>query len=142
VKSEANVTKKEQRAAIIAAGRKHLRAFLNAAKRHGTIYYDVPSVSRSGMSRQIKLWTISKGQLVRAWPGYGDHGTPEISALNYSDVMDVIAKDWGFSFEKRSFVVSGCGMDMVFALIDDLANKAYGWKYKVDYANRVRRDSL
>ena len=43
---------------IISAGRAHLRTWLLAAEAHGTIYYNVQSVSRSGMNRKISLSTI------------------------------------------------------------------------------------
>ena len=133
------MTKITKKQAYTNAGRAYLRTFLDAARKHGTIYYTIPHVARTGMSRRIQLITVAKGGILRLWPG----GLPDLDcpALD-SDAMDVIARDWGFSYKHRAFVIGGCGMDMVFALIDDLADRAYGYKGKEDYANAVRRESL
>lgn len=123
--------KKKERNAAIAGGRNYLKWWLQEAAKHGTIYYTIPHVARSGMSRRIVLGTIAAGRLITLWPNAVD-GSGDINDL------DAIAKDWRFSFHHRAFVIGGCGMDMVFALIDDLAGMAglNGGKY----ANSVRRE--
>lgn len=128
--------KKTERDAILASGRDYLGAWLLNALNHGTIYYTIPQVARSGMSRRIVLATI----VMR-------NGAPELSTLwprstapdgDDNEALDLIAKDWRFSFKHRAFVIGGCGMNMVFALIDDLASTAglEGGKY----ANSVRHE--
>lgn len=127
--------------AAVAAGRLYLADWLERAKEHGTIYYVIPSVSRSGMSRQIRLYTIDgRGpSMCHLWPG----ARPDYPADRYGEDLDAIARDWGFSFDKRAFVVGGCGMDMVFALVDSLASKAgVGGRGRDSYANTVRREGL
>lgn len=137
-------SKKDQ--AIIDAGRKHLRAWLKDAEKHGTIYYAIESVSRSGMNRKIVLSTIVKGrdgkpELMRLWPRLPDDAASSVG--DYSSALDIVARDWGFSFKARAFDVGGCGMDMVFALVSRLArmadDKGTGAN---DYANRVRREAF
>ena len=129
--------------AAVAAGRLYLADWLSKAHEHGTIYYVIQSVSRSGMSRQIRLYTIARRDggpaIVHLWPAAPE----DYPANRYSEDIDAIARDWGFSFDKRAFVVGGCGMDMVFALIDSLAHKAgVAGAGRSSYANSVRRDGL
>lgn len=145
--------------AIIAAGRKELWRWLKQAEKHGTIYYEVTHVARSGMSRRIVLQTIAhkneehrragrnesvgvdRVQLVNLFPSLPDDDFP--TWRDRSEALDIVAKDWGFSFKHRAFVIGGCGMDMVFAQVDYLASIA-GLKGNgaQSYANRVRRESF
>jgi hypothetical protein len=141
-----NATKatKVTKAQIIAAGRAHLRAWLTAAEAHGTIYYAIPRVARSGMSRQIVLSTIVTGrdgkpELSRLWPGLPDDVGGPLAGDAYRAALDTVARDWRFSFDARAFKIGGCGMDMVFALVDDLAGQA-GMDAK--YPNRVNREAF
>jgi len=131
---------------IIAAGRKELRAWLQAAEKHGTIYYAIESVSRSGMNRKIALSTIVKGrsgkpELKRLWPSLPEGF--DIGSRDYASHLDPVARDWGFSFKAGAFDVGGCGMNMVFALVSRLArmadDKGTGAN---DYANRVRQEAF
>jgi hypothetical protein len=154
-------TKVSRKQLILNAGRAHLKEWLLAAEAHGTIYYNVQSVSRSGMNRKIALSTIvydkndrggrGEARLVRLWPGYGEQDLPEELTRGsgaFASTLDVIARDWGFSYDVRAFNVSGCGTDMVYALVDSLAHKAGIGKLDPDgdgrttYANRVRRESF
>lgn len=141
-------TKKEHRDSIIAAGRASLKAWLIAAEKHGTIYYEVTNVAKSGMSRRIVLQTIrtvkGKPALWNLFPTLSEDGA---DWRTHSTNLDMVAKDLGYSFKFRAFVVGGCGMDMVFALIDNLAHLA-GINAKdcdgkrSSYANRVRHESF
>lgn len=128
-----------QRAAI-AEGRAYLHKWLSEAEQHGEIYYTIPHVARSGMSRRIVLATIrypalatddQRPQLHAIWPRTLDPNGDS------NETLEAIGRDWGFSFKHRAFIVGGCGMDMVFALVDDLAGKA---GMPRGYANRVRRE--
>ncbi|HEX9156010.1 MAG TPA: hypothetical protein VF819_10625 [Nitrospira sp.] len=132
---------------VIQEGRKVLRTWLEAAELHGKIYYKIESVSRSGMNRRISLSTIiigsdGKPEIEKLWPTLPEgRGTS-----TFVDDLDIVAKDWGFSFNSRTFNVGGCGMDMVFWLVDNLAYKA-GIPAKPSkgprsesYANRVKRE--
>lgn len=93
------------------------------------------------MSRRIVLGTIvpakhkgtvgpmvARYDLQMLWPRTLDRDDNE--------ALDIIGKDWRFSFKHRAFVVDGCGMDMVFALVDSLAARAG----LPGYANLVRRE--
>jgi len=140
-------TKTEQKNAIVNAGRKALALWLTQAEEHGTIYYNIDSVSRSGMSRRIVLSTIiigidGKPFLSRLWPRVSD----DMLTGSGSNELDIVAKDWGFDFTGRSFKVYGGGMDMVFALIDSLAKKAGLDSVRTPggkcYANRVNWESF
>ena len=150
-------TRKNLKADAIADGRKVLRAGLLRAEETGTIYYTIPSVSRSGMSRTITLHMVCHDRderygLVRCWPGLTDEFARGLTMNEHHAALDAVAKDWGFSYDARAFKVGGCGMDMVFALVDKLASAAglnvrpEGEPDKNDgrrmYANRVRRESV
>jgi hypothetical protein len=167
-------TKKAVKEAIVKSGRDHLRQWMQAAETHGTIYYTIPHVAKSGMSRNIVLATIrmdenGKPYLENLWPkmdenlvgsrGFGmfKKETGNDSPFGYSEALDIVGKDYGFNWDKRCFTIGGCGMDMVFALVDDLAHKAGlndngpprdndqpSHKNYVarSYANRVRRESF
>lgn len=151
------LTKAEAKAQIVAAGRKSLAAWLSAAEEHGTIYYSIESVSRSGMQRTIKLATIiprttlergkkvHRHELVALWPRL-----PDSFSQTHSDDLETVAKDWcNFSFDKRAFVVNGCGMDMVFHLIYSLAGLTRDVRSEpgkqlsaLDFANKVRHEAF
>lgn len=122
------MTRKHTKAqeAAITAGRAYLRTWLEGCNH---IYYTIPHVSRSGMVRHITLHKVlertetSSGfpELVRLWPAYDEDLAGAASGCGtFADGLDAIAKDWGFAYEKRAFVVGGCGMDMVFSLIANL----------------------
>jgi hypothetical protein len=104
--------------------------WVDRAIAHGTIYYLVESVSRSGMMRSITLYTIGtdrdgKPELKVAWPDY------EASEKARREIM--------WSRKHRCFRVGGCGMDMVFHLLYELGSM-FGVGDKL--ANHVRRESL
>lgn len=156
--TEKKLSKVDQHKLIVDAGRKSLRDWLKAAEKHGTIYYVIESVSRSGMSRNISLATIvmSKGKpvLSKLWPRLDDKMWSHAQWSEYNAALDVVASDWGFSFKVRSFKVGGCGMDMVFSQIDYLAqiagvnrspnedsSKTKDQGHRM-YANRVKRESF
>lgn len=138
------MSRKELNAAIDKEAKRVLRAWLEAAEAHGTIYYSVTHVARSGMSRRIVLSTIrisektGKPYLDRLWPHLecesGDFG-------DYNAAVDRVAKDWGFSFKHRAFIATGSGKDMVFATVYYLAQVS-GLDKPLEYTNRVRRDSF
>lgn len=117
----ASTPARRTKAEVIKLGRKYLAEWLTLAAGYGTLFYRVEHVSRSGMQRRIVLATIvdyskrgKKPTLSRLMPG---------SVCNYSlsnDELDIVAKDWGYAYNRRAFVVGGSGMDMVFALVDHL----------------------
>lgn len=77
-----------------------------------TIYTQIKSVSRSGMSRVIQLVQIKNNE--PRWIGY------------------TVAKAIGHSYDsKREGVkIGGCGMDMGFALVYELSHVLFGKGYK------------
>ena len=102
----------------VKSGRLHVRSFLNAAYSCGEVYATI-EVSRSGMHRNMKVFTVRDGKLWELFPALAADGSVR-DWKEESKLLDAIAKDWRFSFKKRSFQVGGGGMDMFFALIDDL----------------------
>jgi hypothetical protein len=139
-------TKKDRKEAAVKAGRMALATWLHKAEKHGTIYYAIEQVSRSGMSRQIVLSTIVKDKnrklsLQRLWPSIPWPSGASIE--DHNEALDFVAADWGFSFKTRNFVIGGCGMDMVFALVDRLASlSGLEGRGAESYANRVRREAF
>jgi hypothetical protein len=148
-------TKVSRKQLIIAAGRAHLKAWLLAAEAHGTIYYNVQSVSRSGMNRKISLSTIimaraeeppceMRAELVRLWPSIPDDKFNDImrGQSGYSEALDIVARDWSFSWEARAFNVSGCGQDMVHHLVYTLAGMVFQSSRALPFTNEVRREAF
>jgi len=146
--------------AAVAAGREYLAQWLREAHKHGGIVYDIPKVARSGMSRQIVLARVVPApsrhvrnavgtlpfvhaHVERLWPKPIDERLFGAGG-QYGAAIDAIAKDWGFSFKSRNFVIGGCGMDMVFALVDNLARMAGLEKpeFKNGFANECERESF
>jgi hypothetical protein len=120
--------------AAVAAGREYLAHWLREAHKHGGIVYDIPKVARSGMSRQIVLARVVPAKrggdprpahIERLFPTLPEsfYKTGE-GGRSHGFALDAVAKDWGFSFKSRNFVIGGCGMNMVFALVDHLARIA------------------
>ena len=125
--------KSSEKEKMVANGRKCLRQFFQTAKRSGRVYYMIPNVARSGMSRSVKLLVVKRGRMEVLHPvaGLGD---------NWKVEGAVIAKDWGFDLRRQAFLVHGCGMDMVFWLIDHLAAKA--GLGSEDLASKLQQESL
>ena len=116
--------------------------FLRTAYRHGSIYYRIESVSRSGMSRTISLYTArvvtgdTYGPMVESSNNLrefsGDNG-PEARIVRLWPAHDMSEADrraigWQWSHgssDVRAFRVHGCGMDMVFHLVDTLTHAVF-----------------
>jgi hypothetical protein len=156
-------TKKSRIVRAVASGRRYLGWWLQQAADHGVIYYTIPHVASSGMSRRITLHTIIDGELCRLWPSYAkeDEARGGFGDFEHSEGLDAIAKDWSFSFKHQKFVIGGCGMDMVFALVNDLAgmglprdwrathrrprkgeSEPYKYAKPMDFANHVERRAI
>lgn len=73
-------------------------------KKDSTVYTMVRSVSASGMSRQISLFIIQGGRLL---------------SLDF-----YVSKALGLQY-KTGVVIRGCGMDMGFALVYNLARTLF-----------------
>jgi len=75
-------------------------------KPNHTLLVNIVSVSRSGMSRRIKVLT-----------------------KDFIDISYLVAKAIDFSEDTRKgILVIGCGMDMAFSLMDNLTYALYGQK--------------
>jgi hypothetical protein len=79
---------------------KRLKGWLTPGK--SEILISIPAVARSGMSRQMRV--------------YADGGA---SCLTYNVAL---ACELRYNRDRDALSISGCGMDMTFALVDDLAN--------------------
>lgn len=71
-----------------------------------TVYTNVLSVARSGMSRTIKCYMVREGEM--------------------SDITYPVAQITGYSIAKNGGIrIGGCGMDMGFALVYELSRKLF-----------------
>jgi hypothetical protein len=146
------------RKAVIQAGRGVLLEWLSRAEAHGTIYATVPGPPRT--LARFNLYTIitkprgpgfsrvDSPELVKLWPTLplnveGCEIDVGADSSDYTKAVDLIARDWGFSFERRCFVNNGGGMDMLFDLVDRISVTAgiRGAGSKV-YAHRVKLESI
>lgn len=79
----------------------------------------VTKVSRSGMHRRIRLLV----------PGTRETWNSDSKAYNSTpDVIDITwwaAQALGCTYTDDGLGIDGCGMDMVFAVIDDLSRRLY-----------------
>lgn len=87
---------------------------------HQTIYVSVTHVSRSGMSRRIKVLMIDGNRLVN---------------LSYRVSQ---ALGWRYNDRDGSVHVDGCGMDMGFHLVYELSAALYGHGQRGGY--RLRKE--
>lgn len=119
------MNKRQAKQAAIDNGREHLKTWLNQAIERGTIYYQV-AVSSSGMTRYVKLYRVTPGDTIgMLWPAIiGLDRDVETVLGGYYHALHEVAKDWGFNSKRRTFVVKGCGMDMVAHLVNMLGRMA------------------
>lgn len=90
---------------------KHLQAMLKSGD---TVYTVLRHVSSSGMSRRIDLYKIVDGK-----GGYPSH-------LQY--LSGYAAQAMGRTLDRKGGIrISGCGMDMGFAIVDDLRGVLFGY---------------
>jgi len=91
----------------------HAERYIKACREYGLIC-NIESVSRSGMSRTLCFYQMSKGK---------DHnGKPRYYVSQFWTLFKIL----GFRESKGgNFVISGCGMDMVFATNYDIVHKLY-----------------
>jgi hypothetical protein len=87
-----------------------LKKFL---KEGDTVYTIVKRVSRSGMSRLIKFYTIKENKIV------------DLSC----DVASILG--CRYSYDKDGVKVDGCGMDMCFASVYKVASELCDDGYKL-----------
>ncbi len=78
-----------------------------------TLFTQLKSVSRSGMSRVIQVVKIT----------CGENGEPSLSYLGYNIAQ---AMDWKYDTNHGGVKVGGCGMDMGFHLVHSLGYAMYG----------------
>lgn len=77
-----------------------------------TLYTQLKSVSRSGMSRVIQVVKIDCSK-----------GEPSLSYLGWNVAK---ALGWGYDDRKEGVKVGGCGMDMGFHLVYSLSHTLFG----------------
>ena len=83
-----------------------------------TVYCVIRHVSRSGMTRDISLKAL----------GVDGQGEPYLSHLDgiAATVLDMRQRNNGIR-------IGGCGMDMGFALVYELAQRLYGDRYALNH---------
>ena len=95
---------------------KNLKSWI---KEDDTIYYIIKNVSSSGMYRHIDFFKFEweNGKLQKYWLSYN------------------IAKALKYSFKEKtnSVGVGGCGMNMGFSVISNLADELFGDYKKLKY---------
>lgn len=110
-----------------------LYAELKRIDRAKRVFYLIPHVARSGMSRRIELFYPEKGGGVDVvWPDYepGEGATAR--------ELETLRRRICWNRERCCFVVGGCGMDMVFWLVDHLGH-AFGFE---NWGNKIHRSGL
>jgi hypothetical protein len=95
------------------------RNLKNWIKEGDTIYYVIKQVSSSGMYRHIDFYKfdVVDGKIVKSWLSYN------------------IAKalDYPFKEKTNSVGVGGCGMNMAFHVISQVATSLFGDYKKLKY---------
>jgi len=101
----------------------HLRALLQPG---GEVHTTVTHVSRSGMSRSIKLYVPTL-----------DDGKPTIEDITY-----YVGKVLGYKHDQKNggLKVGGCGMDMCFHLVYSLGRTMWAEGGPLDKTSGVRRN--
>lgn len=114
---ESNIIKKLQLSNVEKYGSSEVGIFVQNAKRYvkaikqGRVICNIESVSRSGMSRNLKFLECNGN--IKSGFNY----------LNFWSLFDAL----GFRNAKNSnaFCISGCGMDMVFATNYEIIHTLY-----------------
>lgn len=107
------MTKKAEREAERANAREQLRKLCPPGT---TVYCVLEHVSRSGMTREIKLYALQPDV---------DCSRPYPDALAYLSGYVSHALDYAKRGKRDGNVVSGCGMDMGFHLVSNLSHALY-----------------
>lgn len=95
------------------------RALLELIPSGSTVYTVLRSVSRSGMFRRIDLYTIDDSPRMREI----NNGKPRLRYLSgYAAVV------MGIPRHNNGLGISGCGMDMGFAMVDNLRAALFGFE--------------
>lgn len=111
------------------------RQLLKYLKPGSTVYCVLRSVSRSGMNRNIDFYVFRPQKRsvamspVDGHPVYKEH-------RDYAPVYlsGYIANLCGYARDKDGALkVSGCGMDMGFAVVNHLGQKLFGDGYKLNH---------
>lgn len=100
-------------------------AFLkNNLNEHDTVFYIVKNVSNSGMYRHIDFYTFKVKDVF-------EEGENRVQKVWLSGA---ISKVLGYPLKEKtqSLGVSGCGMNMGFAVIYNLAEVLFGDGYKLN----------
>jgi len=92
--------------------------------KQGKIYATVTSVSRSGMSRRILFFRVTKGSIERI--------TPQIAWL-YGAVTPGKYNQGGKELIEDGLQVSGCGMDMIFHTLYNCMPNKQASKWRQNY---------
>lgn len=94
---------------------------LRLVKSGDTVYTVLRSCARSGMSRRIDLYVIDGSPEMQELNG----GKPRLQYL--SGYAAVVMGRPRPPTGKPGIEIKGCGMDMGFALVDDLRAALFGW---------------
>lgn len=95
-----------------------LREWWKAARKSKHVYWVCDHASRTNMGAYYSLYTVSQGELVRAWPDSGE---------GYDEKL---AKRLGFRLGRgrgvhglRSWYRGGCGYNRPFDIVDSIARE-------------------
>ena len=102
-------------------------ALLELIPSGSTVYTVLRSVSRSGIFRRIDLYAIDNSARMLEING----GRPRMAYLSgYAAVV------MGIPRNSRGLGISGCGMDMGFAMVDNLRAALFGFEKTADGLRR------
>ena len=111
----------------IETARKALLALIPSGS---TVYTVLRSCARSGMQRRIDLYTIDNSPRMLEING----GAPRLAYLSgYAAVLMGIPRA---PMGKQGLAIKGCGMDMGYAMVDNLRAALFGYE-KTETGRRV-----
>lgn len=90
---------------------KYLLKIIHEKLRDGEVYIQIVSVSKSGLSRKMKFYIISEGEIVNI--------TREIKTLYKINNIDEYDRKYN-TCDNKPLLVKGVGMNMCFAVINSI----------------------
>ena len=109
---------------------KALKNLRKVLKSGDTVFTVLRSCSRSGMSRRIDLYKIVQ------YPDRAAPGKMEAPRLQYLSGWAAAAMGYA-SWPENGIRINGGGMDMGFALVDDLRAVVFGWE-KTEHGHKAK----
>ena len=114
---------------ILKADRENALKMLREVLQSGdTVHTVLRNVSRSGMMRKIDIYKIVQYK--------GRDGVLEAPRLQYLSGWAAAVLDYK-TWPRDGLRINGCGMDMGFAIVDNLRAAVFGWE-KTEHGTRAK----